>query len=162
LDRHTLDAVEVSGSAHRDKGWKSYTTLEYPAFDLCNPPQTIPQFDVVICEQVLEHVVDPIKAVKTLFRLAMPGGTVVVSTPFLIPVHGAPGDFWRFTADGLEMLLRSAGLEIVVVGSWGNAACVRANFRRWRAYRWWQTLANDPNLPVVVWAFARRPERRDE
>jgi SAM-dependent methyltransferase len=154
----TRDAVEVSGTAHAHRGWRSYTVLAFPEFDLCRPPQEVPQFDVVICEQVLEHVADPAVAAKTLRHLARPGGTVVVSTPFLLRIHPSPRDFWRFTPEGLTTLLERAGLEVDVTRSWGNAACVRSNLRRWRAYRKWHSLRNDPDLPLVVWAIARRPD----
>jgi SAM-dependent methyltransferase len=152
-----VDVVEVSGSAHGQRGWRSYTSLRFPDFDLCNPPHPMPQFDVVICEQVLEHVPDPITAIRTLRELTRPGGTVIVSTPFLLGVHPSPGDYWRFTPDGLTALLRAVGLQVKEARSWGNAACVRANFRRWRVYRRWHSLEDDPHLPVVVWAVARRP-----
>ena len=75
--------------------WATYTTLEFPEFDLCQPPESLPgPFDLVICEQVLEHVVDPVSAVDTLRRLCKPDGRVFVSTPFLIRLHDFPGDFW--------------------------------------------------------------------
>jgi hypothetical protein len=158
LDPPTRCAVEISGSAHADRGWRSYRTLAYPDFDLCNPPDDLPSFDVVLCEQVLEHAVDPVRAARTLRDLAEPGGTVVVSTPFLLRIHEDPRDLWRFTPDGLATLLHRAGLENVRARAWGNAACVRGNFRRWRVRRPWHSMANDPKLPVVVWAIAQRPD----
>ena len=48
------------------------------------------RYDVVICEQVLEHVLDPGAAAANLRGLCAPGGHVVVSTPFLIRVHELP------------------------------------------------------------------------
>ncbi len=148
-------AVEVSGELHRPRPWKSYRSLWFPEFDLCssNPDET---FDVVICEQVLEHVIDPWRAARTLRQLTRPGGHILVSTPFLIRVHGEPVDFWRFTQDGLRVLLESADLEVVNVESWGNRACVRGNFRYWAPYRGWRSLRNEPAYPVMVWALARR------
>lgn len=156
LSPETLDAVEISGRNHADRPWKSYMTYDFPEFDLCKPPSQLPQFDIVLCEQVLEHVVDPWRAMRTLHDLARAGGHVVVTTPFLYRLHGSPEDFWRFTPDGLKVLVRSAGLEVLRVDTWGNKASVRANLRGARPYRFWRSLRNDPPLPVVVWAFARR------
>jgi hypothetical protein len=34
---------------------------------------------------------------------------------------------------------------------------VVANFDHWPAHRRWQSLRDEPDLPVQVWAFARRP-----
>ena len=117
-------------------------------------------YDVVICEQVLEHVIDPWAAARNLRGLCVPGGHVVVSTPFLIRVHELPAygmrDYWRFTPRGLRALLEGAGLVVDEVGSWGNRDCVAGNFDRWPAYRRWHSLRNEPDLPVQVWAFATR------
>jgi len=151
-----LDAVEISGDSRAGYGWRSYTTLAYPAFDLMtSEPER--QYDVVICEQVLEHVSDPDAAVRTLGRLARTGGRILVSTPFLIRIHGAPDDYWRFTPLGLRTLLERQGLVVETVRSWGNRAAVTSNLRRWSFYRPWRSLRNNPKLPVVVWAVARPP-----
>ena len=156
-----LTAVEISGSAQAGKPWKRFVSLDYPEFDLCAPLEGRGTFDVVICEQVIEHVVDPWAAVRNLRDLCVPGGHVVVSTPFLVRVHELPSyglhDYWRFTPRGLRTLLEGAGLEVDTVGAWGNRRCVDGNLDRWPAYRRWQSLRNEPDLPVQVWAFARNP-----
>jgi len=159
LGPERLTAAEISGGAHAGKGRKDYVSLNYPEFDLCAPLAGQGPFDVVICEQVIEHVVDPCVAVANLRALCKPGGHVVVSTPFLIRVHEEWGmqDYWRFTPRGLRTLLERAGLEVDSVGSWGNRRCVSGNFDRWPAYRRWHSLRDEPGLPVQVWAFARNP-----
>lgn len=166
VDRHleslaprTRAAVEVSGDAHAGRPWKAYTSLNYPEFDLCARLEDRGTFDVVICEQVIEHVVDPHAAAANLRGLCRPGGSVVVSTPFLIRVHELWGmhDYWRFTPRGLRLLLERAGLEVDLVGSWGNRRCIQGNLDRWPAYRRWHPLGNEAEVPVQVWAFARNP-----
>jgi SAM-dependent methyltransferase len=156
-----LTAAEISGAAQAGRPWRAFTSLDYPAFDLCAPLEDAPAFDVVICEQVLEHVVDPCAAVANLRRLCRPGGHVVVSTPLLIRVHELPEygmpDYWRFTPRGLRTLLERAGLRVDEVGSWGNRRVVAGNLDRWPAYRRWHSLRNEPDVAVQVWAFARRP-----
>jgi hypothetical protein len=161
LDPPARSAVEISGDSHAHRPWAEYTILKYPEFDLCAPLEDHSRFDVVICEQVLEHVVDPCEAATNLRKLASPGGHVIVSTPFLIKIHEvalfAMQDYWRFTPRGLRTLLEGAGLIVDTVATWGNRQCVTGNFRRWPAYRRWHSLANDPDLAVQVWAFARNP-----
>lgn len=158
-----LDAAEISGDAQAGHGWKSFRSLDYPAFDLCAPldAEVEGAFDVVICEQVLEHVLDPNAAAANLRALCRPGGTVIVSTPFLIKVHELPAfgmfDYWRFTPRGLRTLLEKAGLEVESVGAWGNHEVVLGNLDRWSAHRKWHPLHNEPDIPVQVWAFARNP-----
>jgi SAM-dependent methyltransferase len=160
LEPSSSTAVEISGDAHSGDGWKSFHSLNYPEFDICAPsPQD--DYDVVICEQVLEHVVDPWGAVRNLAALCRPGGHVIVTTPFLVKIHELPlygmRDYWRFTPRGLRLLLEGAGLDVVSVGTWGNRLSVWGNLNRWSAYRRWLPLGNRPDTPVQVWAFARRP-----
>ena len=168
VDRHLAmlepekhSAAEISGEAHRDRPWKSFRSLNFPEFDLCAPLVDDQRYDVVICEQVLEHVIDPYAAARNLRELCVPGGWVIVSTPFLIKVHELPmygmRDYWRFTPRGLQVLLENAGLEVDEVSSWGNRDCVVGNLSRWSAYRPWHSLRNETDLPVQVWAFARNP-----
>ena len=158
-----LSVAEISGSyVSARHTWKSRTLLDYPAFDLCAPtPHPMPEFDVVICAEVLEHVPDPWLAVRTLHSLSKPGGYVLITTPFLLRYHPAPEDYWRFTPAGLAVLIERAGLELIHVAGWGNAACVRANFYRWANFLPWNSLRDEPTLMVSVWAIARRPSRLD-
>ncbi len=156
-----LRAAEVSGDTHAGRGWREYSSLNYPDFDIGAPVADPGRFDVVICEQVLEHVPDPFAAASNLRELCAAGGRIVVSTPFLIRIHELPmfdmRDYWRFTPRGLRTLLERAGLEVDEIGAWGNRDVVAGNFDRWPRYRWWHSLRNEPDLPVQVWAFARRP-----
>ena len=158
LPRGELDAVEISGTAHAGWGFRSYVSLQYPAFDVCRPPERPPEADVVFCEQVLEHVSDPAAAAATLRALARPGGHVVVSVPFLIRIHREPADHWRFTPDGLRLLLERAGLEVERVRAWGNTPCLLATRLLWFPYvPLLCPLWNAPDVPLGVWAIARRP-----
>jgi SAM-dependent methyltransferase len=162
LDPPKRSAVEISGETHAGRPWKVYASLSYPEFDLCAPLSERRRFDVVICEQVLEHVVDPRAAATNLRGLCEPGGHVVVSTPFLVRVHEVPlflmNDYWRFTPRGLRALLEEVGFEVETIGAWGNRQCVVGNFNRWSARRRWHSMRNEPDFPVQVWAFARSPD----
>ena len=97
---------------------------------------------------------------ETCGSCALPSGHVIVSTPFLIRVHELPlfamRDYWRFTPRGLRTLLEQAGLVVDEVGEWGNRECVMHELDHWTAYRPWHSLKGEPDIPVQVWAFARR------
>jgi SAM-dependent methyltransferase len=156
LPPESHDVVEVSGQLRSDLPWRSYATLEYPEFDICGSAPPKGTYDVVICEQVLEHVPDPSLALTNLHSLCRPGGALFVSTPFLVRIHDMPGDYWRFTPDGLRLLVERAGMTVEWVHSWGNRSCVRRNLGRWVPYRQWRSLKNEKECPVMVWALARR------
>lgn len=157
-----LSAAEISGENHAGRPWREYASLSYPEFDLCAPLTERRRFDVVICEQVLEHVPDPWVAAENLRGLSVPGGHVIVSTPFMVKVHELPeygmADYWRFTPRGLRLLLERSGLDVEEMGEWGNRQGVVGNIRSWSAFRRWHSLHHEPNIPLQVWAFARNPE----
>src|ERR1700730_10091124 len=76
--------------------------------------------DIVISNQVLEHVLDPNKAVSEAYRILKPAGWFVGSVPHVSPVHLEPHDFRRFTDLGLEQILEKHGFgEIEVEGNCG-------------------------------------------
>jgi SAM-dependent methyltransferase len=72
-------------------------------------------FDSALCNAVLEHVGDAERAVHEISRVVRDGGHIVLAVPFLQPYHACPGDFQRYTADGLTQLGRRAGLEVVEI-----------------------------------------------
>jgi hypothetical protein len=76
-------------------------------------------FDLIIIPQTLQYAQRPHQALKFLFDLLAPGGTLIISAPFVqitLPyeVKGKTrqADFWRFTVEGLEHLLTSSGFLI--------------------------------------------------
>jgi SAM-dependent methyltransferase len=63
-------------------------------------------FEVVLCTEVLEHLPEPQRAIDEMWRVLRPGGTLLLTTRFLFPIHDAPHDYFRFTKYGLRHLLR--------------------------------------------------------
>lgn len=53
-------------------------------------PDLIGKSDLVICNQVLEHISNPILAFKNFSTLLAPGGLLFVSVPVLNCIHGEP------------------------------------------------------------------------
>ena len=63
-------------------------------------------FDGAIVQAVLEHVMDPDRVVREIWRVLGLGGIVYSETPFLWPVHEGRYDFTRFTRRGHRRLFR--------------------------------------------------------
>jgi SAM-dependent methyltransferase len=161
LQPRTLAALEISGQHWASFGFKSYQHTTYPEFDVCFDKVPDRQFDLVVADQVFEHLLWPYRAARNVLDMLRPGGYFLLSTPFLVRIHDSV-DCTRWTETGLKYLLAEAGfpLESTQTGSWGNRACVRANLRtmKWVRYRrYLHPLKNEPLYPYVVWALAQRP-----
>jgi SAM-dependent methyltransferase len=72
-------------------------------------------FDAVLCTQVLEHVSQPVDALREFRRVLCPGGVLIATVPFLWEEHEAPVDYYRYTRYGIEHLVRHAGFVDVDV-----------------------------------------------
>ncbi len=72
-------------------------------------------FDSVICLNVLEHIQDDIKALRSMKQLLRPGGRVIVLVPALPCLYGAMdkamGHVRRYTLASLRRAFTDAGLQ---------------------------------------------------
>jgi ubiquinone/menaquinone biosynthesis C-methylase UbiE len=89
--------------------------------DITAIPVENASFDAVMCTEVLEHVPDPVAAIKELNRVLRPGGFLLITAPFASLTHFAPYHF----ASGLsrffyEHHLDNMGYQITDIQMNGN------------------------------------------
>lgn len=107
LTQALCNGSEIVEANYPDQNW----------LNLSYPPES---FDLVVSDQVLEHVEgNPQQAVDESFRVTRPGGLVVCTSCLINSVHKHPGDYWRFTLDGLRLLHKDFS-EIIECGGWGS------------------------------------------
>ncbi len=79
-------------------------------------------FDVIVLSEVLEHVEEPQRALAHLHDALAPGGRLIITTPFLMPLHNRPRDFYRYTNHALAYLLRDFDeVRVEPRNSWAEA-----------------------------------------
>jgi len=61
------------------------------------------ELDVVISDEILEHVVRLSLDVEEARRILKPGGCLITSPPFLIAGHHMSKYYWRFTKGGYQV-----------------------------------------------------------
>jgi SAM-dependent methyltransferase len=155
-----LKALEISGSFFGEVGFREYKSVQHPEYDVCAEP--LPDtFDLIIAEQVFEHLLWPYRAGRNVYQMLNTGGHFLISTPFLVKVHKIPDDCTRWTETGLKYFLAECGfpLEGIRTGSWGNTACVKAHLREQEPVRYRRrihSLHNEPDYPYHVWALAQK------
>lgn len=103
-------------------------------------------FDTVVCFEVLEHVKDGSALARELARVVRPGGTVILTVPFLWGEHCQPHDYARYTVFGVRELFTRAGLSVArqarVGGFWtvaGQRLCYHLEPHYRRVARWMHT-----------------------
>lgn len=83
-------------------------------------------FDTVLCLQVLEHVVEPLRMVAEIGRVLRPGGVAVLLVPQTGTTHLAPAFYGNFSRWWIEAALERAGLAVLehqrLGGVWSSMA----------------------------------------
>jgi SAM-dependent methyltransferase len=77
-------------------------------------------FDGAMCNEVIEHVPDPARALAEVRRVLRAGGLLYLTAPQTWGLHYEPHDYFRYTQYGLRYLLSQAGFELVEVRRMGG------------------------------------------
>lgn len=127
-------------------------------------------FDTVLLLDVLEHVPDDRAVLDEIARVLKPGGLLLLSVPFLYPLHDAPHDHRRFTAPGLVAAIRRArmlpdapqplseGFEaaaLLVAIACAEAVLEACRKRRWSLFVAPALIAAIPFVNIAGWLFSR-------
>jgi SAM-dependent methyltransferase len=136
--------------------------------------------DLVVCQNVLEHIEDDRAAVAAMSAALAPGGELALLVPANPRLFGALdeayGHYRRYTPEGLRELVQDAGLEVIAIhpfnalgiaGWWWknrrpDARIGRRSLALYEALvRLWRPLERllRPRWGLSLVVRARRPER---
>lgn len=89
--------------------------------DITDIPRKDGTYDAVLCTEVLEHIPDPVAALRELSRLLKKDGVLIVTVPTRSLVHQAPYYFYAgFSRYFFEHYLPELGIEIERLDFSGN------------------------------------------
>lgn len=93
---------------------KQYTGVDFragPGVDCVASVESLPQADAsvgtVLALSCFEHVQQFWRGFEEVYRVLRPDGVFVVASPFYFRVHDFPHDYWRFTPEAMDFLLRN-------------------------------------------------------
>jgi SAM-dependent methyltransferase len=101
--------------------------------------------DCIKCTELLEHVEYPEEVIAEISRVLKPGGTLLLSTPFIFAIHSDPFDFQRFTDQKLARMLEDSfkiialkkqGLYFTVLAYMIKQAIIKSESRLKYIFRW--------------------------
>lgn len=86
-----------------------------PQADFSRLDQLVPgeSFERIVALEVFEHLADPVGTLRELALHLKSDGRLLVSVPFAARIHPCPGDYHRWTPQGLHELARAGGFEIL-------------------------------------------------
>lgn len=72
-------------------------------------------FNTIVSTETLEHVDNPWFAMERMYRLLASQGIMLITVPFMWPIHDYPDDYWRMTSSGLTKLFAEVGMKPIEV-----------------------------------------------
>lgn len=103
-------------------------------------------FDTVLLCEVVEHLKNPQIVLRDIRRVLRSSGTLILSVPFLLSIHGDPFDYQRWTGIKLREELEDAGFSRVEIYPMGGVFAVIHDL-----LRVWILRSNDG--ASVFWKF---------
>ena len=113
-------AMVVDQPTLQDIVARDFPALEFASMDLEQPAALDQKFDVVVCADVIEHLLSPDQCIENLKGLVKPDGYIVLSTPERAVLRGAdclsspkPEHVREWTKDEFAAYLNAHGLDVV-------------------------------------------------
>ena len=163
LNMENLDVLEISAGEYWKENYKfkSFNAMNFPEHDICSEINTEKKYDLIIADNVWEHLKYPYRATKNVLKMLNNNGYFLMITPFLVRVHEIPIDCSRWTEDGMKYFLNDCGfkLENIFTNSWGNKKCVISDLRTddtWTRVGIYRDMSNNKLFPLQVWALAKK------
>ena len=92
-------------------------------------------FDTILLAEVLEHVENPGAVLRECHRVLGRDGVLVLTMPFLFPLHPDPNDFQRWTPDKIRIELETLGFSVRRIEPMGGTFAVLHDIFRYGLVR---------------------------
>lgn len=140
------EVKEISYTSDKDKYDLHYLKLDQK------------DFDFVMVNQTLEHLYDPIKCLRNIYKHMKKGGILYFNVPANNIPHEVPFHYYTgFTPVGIGVMVKTAGFKILHIGQWGNLEYLKQmhSTLSWPDYIYSSNPGvNDLRYPLVTWIFA--------
>ncbi len=111
------------------------------------------EFDYVFSTEVMEHVPEPKDFLKEIHRVLKPGGVLILTVPFMVPLHEEPYDFYRYTKHALKYLVEATGFSSHEVKTFSEYFGVMITLSIKLHLKFWNVIGKKLHLPIIcsIW-----------
>lgn len=88
--------------------------------DIHKMPFPNSSFDMIVLFMVMEHLHDPLHAIRECQRVLKKTGVMLITTVQYWHTHDHPNDYYRFTKEGIRYITGQSNLEIKEIWSMGG------------------------------------------
>jgi SAM-dependent methyltransferase len=147
----------------------AYHAIDYVS-DIAAIPVEDESFDAVLCTEVLEHVPEPIAALREMSRVLKPGGTLLLTAPFTAGLHQEPYHFYSgFSPHFYRRVLPECGIDVAGIERNGGffrlmaqesgrvGFILRQRYPRWHPLRWLAACFTVAGPVLFTWLDDRIP-----
>lgn len=108
IEKKNIIALNIgSGNSNISDNVSNLDIFPYENVDLTCDIENMPikdnTVDAIINIAVLEHVINPEKAIREIWRILKKGGIIFSFFPFIQPFHASPNDYSRRTFEGMKL-----------------------------------------------------------
>lgn len=105
-------------------------------FDLENTfPLPSEGYEGVMAINTLEHIFNHRQFLTESHRVLKSQGTCLIAVPFFVQIHPCPHDYWRYTGETLERLMKEVGfksIEVIAIGTGPGSVLAQVSYNALR------------------------------
>lgn len=92
----------------------------------CHDLNTFEKYNTIVCMQVLEHIDEPIIALKQMYNALTSNGQLLLTVPNLLNINHS-SHIWTYSEDSVKRILLNVGFKLVqtkVINGNKNILCI--------------------------------------
>ena len=132
------NVLDIGGRKRGNIKWHELEVDSYKTLDInrkYNPDivcdildfNTNEKFDTILLLEVIEHLDKPEETLRKIFSLLNSSGNLIISTPFMFPIHADPSDYQRYTEFKLKKILSENKFTKIKISRFGGPISVYCN-----------------------------------
>lgn len=118
-----------------------------------NIPLENDSIDTVLSTEVMHDMAEPSDMLKEVNRILKPGGELILTTPFVVPIVDGVYDHYRYTEQGLQYLLKKSGFTIQTIQPVGDVFASAITLMVKPVLKFWNTLAKATGIKAIYSAW---------